>query len=118
MEKNDDKNKESSDELTVEQMQEILSKSIKRVVNNKPDDFLTEEDKTNNNKCDISTTKKKRTCANCTCGRKDEKEFKSKCGSCGLGDAFRCSDCPYKGFPPFKEGEEVFFNMDDNEDSK
>lgn len=72
---------------------------------------------------------KKRTCENCTCIRskggdipkvtreelkkmsKDEvkKLASGGCQGCKLGDAFRCSDCPFTGLPPFEEGDEVFF---------
>nr|XP_016469389.1 PREDICTED: anamorsin homolog [Nicotiana tabacum] len=87
------------------------------------DSLLSEEDLTKPQlpsvgDCEVGKTRK--ACKNCTCGRA-EAETKvqlgptaeqlnnpqSACGSCGLGDAFRCSTCPYKGLPPFKLGEKV-----------
>uniref|UniRef100_A0A2P2L381 Anamorsin homolog n=1 Tax=Rhizophora mucronata TaxID=61149 RepID=A0A2P2L381_RHIMU len=86
------------------------------------DSLLTEEDLKKPQlplgDCEVGSTRK--ACKNCTCGRaEEEKKVKlgltmdqlnnpqSACGNCGLGDAFRCSTCPYKGLPPFKPGEKV-----------
>ncbi|XP_059656380.1 anamorsin homolog isoform X2 [Cornus florida] len=88
------------------------------------DSLLTEEDLKKPQMplvgdCEVGSTRK--ACKNCTCGRAEAEEKvqkleltmdqldnpQSACGSCGLGDAFRCSTCPYKGLPPFKLGEKV-----------
>ncbi|KAJ4723671.1 Anamorsin-like [Melia azedarach] len=88
------------------------------------DSLLTEEDLKKPQlppvgDCEVGSTRK--ACRNCTCGRAEAEEKveklgltmdqlnnpQSACGSCGLGDAFRCSTCPYKGLPPFKLGEKV-----------
>eukprot|EP00471_Norrisiella_sphaerica_P006693 CAMPEP_0184492232 /NCGR_PEP_ID=MMETSP0113_2-20130426/22659_1 /TAXON_ID=91329 /ORGANISM="Norrisiella sphaerica, Strain BC52" /LENGTH=140 /DNA_ID=CAMNT_0026876913 /DNA_START=534 /DNA_END=956 /DNA_ORIENTATION=- len=62
----------------------------------------------------------RRACKNCVCGRADGTNAEKStvkimddsgqllppkeggCGSCTLGDAFRCAGCPYRGQPPFK----------------
>ncbi|KAL5993475.1 hypothetical protein ACLOJK_014400 [Asimina triloba] len=88
------------------------------------DSLLTEEDLKKPQlpvvgDCEVGSTRK--ACKNCTCGRAEAEQKveklgltgeqlnnpQSACGSCGLGDAFRCGSCPYKGLPPFKLGEKV-----------
>ena len=97
------------------------------------DALLTEKDKAKPNTAEgegVGCPPTRKPCKDCTCGRKEEEEmkenatpassvvkmdlendpndetFKSACGNCALGDAFRCAGCPYLGQPAFKENDE------------
>jgi hypothetical protein len=58
-------------------------------------------------------------CKNCNCGRAENEKkvdanFKSDCGKCYLGDAFRCAGCPYRGKPAFEPGDKIQFSNNSN----
>lgn len=89
-----------------------------------PDMLLDEEDLKKPDPSTLrvcGTTGKRKACKDCSCGLADELELeanmgklmdthdtpKSSCGSCYLGDAFRCATCPYLGMPAFKPGEKI-----------
>jgi anamorsin len=65
--------------------------------------------------CGVDEGGKRKPCKDCSCGLADigedapapAKKAGEGCGSCALGDAFRCASCPYLGLPPFKPGERV-----------
>jgi hypothetical protein len=92
------------------------------------EELLTEEDKQRPAVPDASDCSQpgKKACANCTCGRAEEEAAgikvqltsdmlenpQSACGSCGLGDAFRCSTCPFRGLPKFEMGKKVELGSD------
>ncbi|EEB17507.1 conserved hypothetical protein [Pediculus humanus corporis] len=80
------------------------------------DNLLSEEDLIKPDPASLrvcGTTGKRKACKNCSCGLAEELAGEeapvktSSCGNCYLGDAFRCSTCPYLGMPAFKPGEKI-----------
>ena len=77
---------------------------------------------TNPDDCEVDgKTNARKACKNCSCGRAEAEATgqrvvltqemvdnpTSACGSCYLGDAFRCASCPYRGLPSFAPGQKV-----------
>jgi len=91
------------------------------------DQLLAEEDLQKPDPASLrvcGTTGKRKACKNCSCGLAEELASEtdtsapsapktSSCGNCYLGDAFRCSTCPYLGMPAFKPGEKI--QLSDNQ---
>ncbi|KAF7692180.1 Anamorsin-B [Cucumispora dikerogammari] len=115
----------SSEDLNEEMIQEILNKAIQKRTDLDPS-FLTIEDTIRpQNTPTISGEIKRRPCDNCSCGLKPQIDINNKnieinnktkvsnCGSCYLGDAFRCGGCPFLGKPAFEPGSEAFFDSED-----
>ncbi|KAF9762747.1 Fe-S cluster assembly protein DRE2 [Nosema granulosis] len=107
-------NPQENNNLNKENLRKLLLEAIQRENGVNEDDLITEEDR---EKKIVSREemKPRRSCANCTCGKKEEKTVvkKSECGNCYKGDLFRCEGCPSFGLPPYKPGDTVSFNEDD-----
>ena len=91
---------------------------------------LIDNDDFNKPTFDCGTGGKVRTaCKDCSCGLAEQIESErsttkltlsmlenpgvgSSCGSCSLGDAFRCPGCPYRGLPAFTPGEKITLDDD------
>ncbi|XKL62939.1 hypothetical protein PGB90_005303 [Kerria lacca] len=94
-----------------------LKNMVEEYINS--DDLLDETDLKKPNRSSFTvceTTGKRKACKDCTCGlarefdiekKQNDSLMKTSCGNCYLGDAFRCTSCPYLGMPAFKPGEKI-----------
>ncbi len=97
-----------------EDLRKLLLEAIQRDKEIDDDELIKDEDR--QKKVVIKDdSKPRRSCANCTCGKATKAVVKeSACGNCYKGDLFRCEGCPSFGLPPYKPGDEVTFNGDDD----
>jgi len=104
------------DDIELEDENELLDHETEKVMINK---------KNEKDDCGVGQSTSRKPCKNCTCGRAEQlndankqeikKDFKSSCGSCHLGDSYRCAGCPYLGKPAFdpNDKETVKLLLDD-----
>lgn len=125
------RNRSKEENIDASKVWKRIAASVDSSTETMDEDSLLEHDEASNNSairapvCNTEVTVRK-PCRNCTCGLAQKEvissidqsilkdEPTSNCGSCYLGDAFRCSSCPYRGLPAFKLGEKVKFNMKDD----
>lgn len=125
------KNRSKEEKIDASKIWRRIAASVDPSTETMDEDSLLEHDEILNNStirapvCDTEVTVRK-PCRNCTCGLAQKEMISSanqsilkdgptsNCGSCYLGDAFRCSSCPYRGLPAFKLGEQVKVNMKDD----
>eukprot|EP00471_Norrisiella_sphaerica_P002180 CAMPEP_0184487692 /NCGR_PEP_ID=MMETSP0113_2-20130426/10272_1 /TAXON_ID=91329 /ORGANISM="Norrisiella sphaerica, Strain BC52" /LENGTH=231 /DNA_ID=CAMNT_0026870071 /DNA_START=164 /DNA_END=859 /DNA_ORIENTATION=- len=98
----------AEDDVDLEDEDSLLDREVEKVDVTAPTNV-----KDKNKDCGVGPGGKRKACKNCTCGLKEDQEKdpnaapKSACGNCGLGDAFRCSTCPYLGKPAFTSKDNV-----------
>lgn len=101
----------ADDDIELEDEDELLENEVDKV-----DVVALKEEYA---KCGTSGKPTRKACKDCSCGLKEMQDAgdtdtappTSACGSCGLGDAFRCSTCPYLGKPSFKKGDVVKLSL-------
>jgi len=113
---NDTKNATTAEKAAIWSLDDLDDDEVDLI---DPDTLIDEEDLKKPEAASLrvcGTTGKRKACKDCSCGLAEDlaggkaittKSVNSSCGSCYLGDAFRCASCPYLGMPAFKPGEKI-----------